>query len=382
MDLKARWKRQSLGWRRMILVVAVVIPVFMLIYAFPLGMFLAAGFESAPAPVVSTVIVRAEPWQPRLDVIGSLTASTGADLAVEVSGIVEEVYFDSGGDVEAGARLVRLRATDETARLATLQAQAELAAATHRRNQRLFDIQGISEAEFETSSAALKSAEATVDEQRAVIEKKLVRAPFDGHLGIRNVNVGQYVNPGTIVVTLQALDPINFDFFVPQQMLERLHPGQLVEVHVDAYPNTIFTGHITTIDPKIDLATRNVAVRTMLPNSDHRLLPGMYATARIDTGAQAHHLTLPQTAVTFNPYGTTVYRVEEQTEDGQTKFVVRQTFVTTGETRGDQVAILSGISEGDEIVSAGQFKLQNGAAIEINNDVQPLNDPNPTPVER
>ena len=366
----------------MILVVAVVIPVFMLIYVFPLGMFLVAGFESAPAPVVSTVIVRAEPWQPRLDVIGSLTASTGADLAVEVSGIVEEVYFDSGGDVEAGARLVRLRATDETARLATLQAQAELAAATHRRNQRLFDIQGISEAEFETSSAALKSAEATVDEQRAVIEKKLVRAPFDGHLGIRNVNVGQYVNPGTIVVTLQALDPINFDFLVPQQMLERLHPGQLVEVHVDAYPNTIFTGHITTIDPKIDLATRNVAVRTMLPNSDHRLLPGMYATARIDTGAQAHHLTLPQTAVTFNPYGTTVYRVEEQTEDGQTKFVVRQTFVTTGETRGDQVAILSGISEGDEIVSAGQFKLQNGAAIEINNDVQPLNDPNPTPVER
>jgi len=335
-----------------------------------------------PAPVVSSITTQVQPWQPNVEVIGSFSASQGADLAVEVSGIVEQVYFESGGEVSAGAPLIRLRTTDETARLHTLEANAELAAATHARNQRLLEIQGISTAELETSEAALKSAQAQVAEQRAIIEKKVVRAPFAGALGIRQVNVGQYLSPGSVVATLQALDPIHFDFYVPQQTLEQLEVGQSVSISVDGYSAAAFKGEIATIDPKVDQATRNIAVRAIVANEDRRLLPGMYATANIVTGTAQEFLTVPQTAVTFNPYGNTVYRIEEVTEEGEAHLIATQTFVTTGETRGDQITILSGISPGDEIVSAGQFKLQNGMRIEINNTVQPSNDPNPRPLQR
>jgi membrane fusion protein (multidrug efflux system) len=316
-------------------------------------------------------------------VVGSLMASRGADLSVEVAGVVEQVYFDSGGAVRAGQPLVRLRAQDDQARLRTLQASAELAAANHARNQALWNIQGISRAEVEAGEAALKSAQAAVAEQQALIEKKIVRAPFDGRLGIRNVNTGQYVNPGTVVATLQVLDPIKFDFTVPQQLLEQIKVGQAITVKVDAFPNADFMGTVETIDPKVDAGTRTIAARATLTNVSGQLLPGMYATAEIETGAPQDRLTVPQTAVTFNPYGNTVYRVEEQTaENGQKSLVVRQTFVETGERRGDQIAILSGVKEGDVIVSAGQFKVQNGATVVVNNDVQPPNDPNARPLDR
>jgi membrane fusion protein (multidrug efflux system) len=235
---------------------------------------------------------------------------------------------------------------------------------------------------LETSEAALKSAQAQVAEQLAIIERKVVRAPFAGELGIRQVNVGQYLNPGSVIATLQALDPIHFDFSVPQQTLEQLKVGQSVSISVDGYSDAPFMGEIATIDPKVDQATRNIAVRAIVKNEDRRLLPGMYATANIDTGAAQEFLTVPQTAVTFNPYGNTVYRIEEVTEDGETHLIATQTFVTTGETRGDQITILSGVSPGEVIVSAGQFKLQNGVTIEINNSVQPSNDPNPRPLQR
>jgi membrane fusion protein (multidrug efflux system) len=337
---------------------------------------------SPPPPVVSTIIAEVQPWQPNVEVVGSFSASQGADLAVEVSGIVAQVYFESGGEVSTGAPLIRLRTTDETARLHTLEANAELAAATHARNQRLLEIQGISTAELETSEAALKSAQAQVAEQRAIIEKKVVRAPFAGELGIRQVNVGQYLSPGSVIATLQALDPIHFDFYVPQQTLEQLKVGQSVSISVDGYSDAGFMGELATIDPKVDPATRNVAIRAVVANENHRLLPGMYATAEVETGEQLNYITVPQTAVTFNPYGNTVYRVEEVTENGETHLIATQTFVTTGETRGDQVTILSGIDASQMIVSAGQFKLQNGATIEINNSVQPSNDPNPRPLQR
>jgi membrane fusion protein (multidrug efflux system) len=184
-------------------------------------------------------------------------------------------------------------------------------------------------------------------------------------------------------VTLQALDPIYLDFFLPQQVLERVRVGQDISVTVDTYPNATFAGKITTIDPKVDASTRNVAVRATLPNRDRRLLPGMFANATIETGAPVRYITLPQTAITFNPYGNMVFRVIEETDkEGKQSLIARQTVVTTGQTRGDQIAVLSGLSEGDLIVSAGQTKLQNGAAITVNNAVQPSNDPNPQPRER
>ncbi|MEE8438837.1 MAG: efflux RND transporter periplasmic adaptor subunit [Micropepsaceae bacterium] len=379
-NIGAASQRSYLG--RWILVLGGAVIVFALIYAFPIGMFFAVGFPENLPPVVSSVIVQEQPWQPEVEVVGSFSASQGADLAVEVSGIVEQVYFESGGEVAAGVPLIRLRTTDETARLRTLEANAELAAATHARNQRLLEIQGISTAELETSEAALKSAQAQVAEQRAIIEKKVVRAPFAGELGIRQVNVGQYLDPGAVIATLQALDPIHFDFYVPQQTLEQLKVGQSVSISVDGYTDAAFKGDIATIDPKVDQATRNIAIRAVVANQDRRLLPGMYATANIVTGAAQDFLTVPQTAVTYNPYGNTVYRVEEVTEEGDTHLIATQTFVTTGETRGDQITILSGISPGEEIVSAGQFKLQNGMTIEINNSVQPSNDPDPRPLQR
>jgi len=345
---------------------------------------LGMGMEMPPPPaaVVSTIVAEEALWQPNTGVVGTLTASVGADLASEVAGVVEEVYFDSGGSVEAGAPLVRLRSTDENARLRTLEASAQLAEATFNRSQRLLEIQGISTAQVEASEAELASARAQVAEQRAIIEKKMIRAPFAGELGIRQVNVGQYVNPGTVVATLQALDPIHMDFTVPQQMLQILKVGQPVAIRVDAYPNETFSGEIATIDPKVEEATRSIAVRAVITNSDRRLLPGMFATADIQTGGEVSYITVPQTAVTFNPYGSVVYVVSEVTEGETTRLVANQNFVTTGETRGDQIAILSGIEPGTTIVSAGQFKLQNGATVEINNEVQPSNDPNPRPLER
>jgi membrane fusion protein (multidrug efflux system) len=382
MTANSRKPRSPYAWWRWTLLVAGAILVFALIYIFPLGMMLTAGFPAPPPSVVSTVVAENQPWQPSTGVVGTLTASVGADLAAEVAGVVEEVYYDSGGSVEAGAPLVRLRSTDENARLRTLEASAQLAEATYSRSQRLLEIQGISTAQVEASEAELAAARAQVAEQRAIIEKKMIRAPFAGELGIRQVNVGQYVNPGTVVATLQALDPIHMDFTVPQQMLQILKVGQPVAIRVDAYPNDTFIGEIATIDPKVEEATRNIAVRAIITNSDKRLLPGMFATAEIETGGEISYITVPQTSVTFNPYGSTVYVVSEVTEGETTRLVATQTFVTTGETRGDQIAILTGIEPGTTIVSAGQFKLQNGATIAVNNEVQPSNEPNPRPLER
>jgi membrane fusion protein (multidrug efflux system) len=320
---------------------------------------------------------------PRIEVVGTFQPVRGADLSVEVPGIIDEVNFDSGGDVAAGALLMRLRDNDEVAKLRTLEAARDLAQTNFNRDRAQLDRMLISRAQFDVTAANLQSAQAQVTEQQAIIAKHTLRAPFAGHLGIREVNAGQFINPGTKVVTLQALDPIYLDFFLPQQVLERASVGQQVTVRVDTYPNATFTGRITTIDPKVDAATRNVAVRATLPNRDRRLLPGMFATAEILTGTPERYITLPQTAITFNPYGNMVYRVlEEKNAEGKDSLIARQTVVQTGQTRGDQIAIVSGLNEGDLVVSAGQTKLQNGSPIVINNAVQPSNDPNPQPRER
>jgi membrane fusion protein (multidrug efflux system) len=279
--------------------------------------------------------------------------------------------------------LIRLRDADDVAKLRTLEASRDLAKTNFDRDKAQLDRMLISRAQFDVTAANLQSFEAQVAEQQAIIAKKTLRAPFAGQLGIRAVNAGQYISPGTVVVTLQALDPIFLDFFLPQQVLERVRVGQDVTVSVDTYPQETFSGRITTIDPKVDPSTRNVAVRATLPNRNRQLLPGMFATLEIRTGQPERYITLPQTAITFNPFGNMVFRVTEETDkEGKQSLIARQTVVTTGQTRGDQIAILSGLDEGDLIVSSGQTKLQNGAAITVNNAVQPSNDPNPQPRER
>jgi membrane fusion protein, multidrug efflux system len=357
--------------------------IFALIIAFPIMAFLAKGFPVPPPTTVTAVTAQSEEWQPQIAAIGSLKPVQGADLSVEVAGIVEQVNFDSGGDVSAGAPLIRLIDADDVAKLHTLQAQRELWQANFRRDQAQLQRQLISQAQFDITASNLKALDAQIAEQQAIVAKKTLRAPFAGQLGIRNVNVGQYVSPGTAVATLQALDPIFLDFFLPQQVLERVRVGQSLNVRVDTYPDEMFSGKITTIDPKVDPATRNVQVRATMSNPQRKLLPGMYATAELVTGTKEPHITLPQTAITFNPYGSMVYLLQEQTDaSGKTALIARQTVVTTGDTRGDQIAVLSGLKQGDRVVSSGQMKLQNGSTVTIDNTIQPSNDPNPHPVER
>jgi membrane fusion protein (multidrug efflux system) len=336
---------------------------------------MAAGFSP---PSVSTIAAAYQEWQPQLQAVGSLRAVNGADLSSELAGIVEDIKFDSGSDVEVGAVLVQLRAEDDIAKLESLKAAEKLAEIDYARDLKQLKVQAVSQATVDADSAAVDSDKAQVNEQQAIVDKKTIRAPFAGHLGIRQVDVGQYLNPGTAIVTLQQLDPIYADFTLPEQALSKISLGQKVTIRNDAQAGQDFTGKITAINSKVDPATRNVQVRATLDNPDHKLLPGMFANVIVDIGEPVKYLTLPQTAVVYSTYGDTVYLVEESEEEGKPS-TVRQSVIIAGEKRGDQVAIMSGIKEGDEVVTAGQVKLHNGMPVVINNDVQPANEPNPTP---
>ena len=381
--IQERPPRRRRLWLWMIIVVLLSAALFAAIFAFPIAAYITKGFPTPPPASVSTSKAEFQEWMPQIQVVGSLKPVRGADLSVEVAGIIDEVDFDSGGDVKAGAQIIKLRDTDDVAKLHTLEASRDLWQANFARDKAQLDRQLISKAQFDITASNLQGFQAQIAEQQAVIAKKTLRAPFNGKLGIRAVNEGQYLAPGTPVVTLQALDPIYIDFFIPQQQLQQIHIGQTIEVKVDAFPNTAFAGRIATIDPKVDAATRNVAVRATLPNKDRKLLPGMYATALISTGQQQRYITLPQTAITFNPYGNVVYVVKPgKDKAGKDALIAQQTVVATGETRGDQIAVLSGLNEGDEVVTAGQMKLQSGAPVLKNNTVMPSNEANPQPHEQ
>src|SRR5580692_4971830 len=327
----------------------------------------------SPPQTVSTTKAAFSQWQPNIEAIGSLRAVKGADLSIEVSGVVDSISFNSGDDVAAGAPLLKLRSDDDAAKLDSLKATAELNQITYDRDQKQFKLQAVSQATLDTDSANLKNANAQVAQQQAILDKKSLRAPFAGHLGIRAVDLGQYLAAGTAIVTLQALDPIFLDFFVPQQAVDQVKLGQTVTVKVDAYKDQSFPGEISAVNPKVDASSRNVQIRATLKNADHRLLPGMYATVDIATGAPQNYITLPQTAITYNPYGDTVYIVDDRGGDagGKTSLVARQTFVTLGPTRGDQVVVLKGVHDGDTIVTAGQIKLHNGSTVLIDNSIAP-----------
>jgi membrane fusion protein, multidrug efflux system len=333
-----------------------------------------------PPQTVSTVTAAYQQWQPQVAAVGSLRAVNGAALSLQLAGLVTQIDFKSGDDVQAGQVLLRLRSDDDIGKLHSLQATADLAQVNYDRDRKQFLVQAVSRATLDSDAATLKSDQAQVEEQQAVVDQKILRAPFAGHLGIRAVDLGQYLAAGTQVVTLQALDPLYVDFYLPQQALAHIKVDQGVVVHVDTWPGENFPGKISAINPQVDATSRNVQIRATLPNPDHRLLPGMFATLDISTGAERHELTLPQTAVAYNPYGDTVFVVLDKGKDAQGKphLVAQQTFVQVGDTRGDQVAILKGIKAGDVIVSAGQIKLHNDSPVVINNSVQPLDNPHPT----
>ncbi|MFX1734213.1 efflux RND transporter periplasmic adaptor subunit [Paraburkholderia sp. A1RI_3L] len=352
-----------------------------------------AGNAAPPATVTATV-ARYQAWQPQLAAVGSLRAVRGVDVTTEMAGLVRDIAFRSGQDVKAGQLLVELNADTDKAQLAALEAAAELAKTVYERDRAQYEIKAIAKAQLDADAADLKSKLAQVAQQTALVAKKTIRAPFAGRLGITTVNPGQYLNPGDTIVTLQTVDPIYVDFYLPQQQLGQLAIGQSVIVETNAYSGRTFTGKILSINPKVDTNTRNVQIEALVDNHDRKLLPGMYANVKVDAGAGQRYLTLPQTAITYNPYGATVFVVKNGNEQsaqgtakgkqtqGKTLPVAQQVFVTPGPTRGDQVAVTKGIAEGTQVVTSGQLKLKNGTPLVIDNRVQPADSPNPTPQEQ
>lgn len=372
---------------------------FMAIFAYKaFGQYMMKKYMSQPAPPISVSAMKAsyESWQPKISASGSLRAVRGVEVTTEIAGLVRNILFTPGQDVKNQEMLLELNTDSEMAQLKSLEAAAELAGVVYERDKAQYAIKAVSKATLDADAANLKIKVAQVAEQIAIINKKIIRAPFDGRLGISYINPGQYVNPGNQVVTLQALDPIYVDFFLPQQALVQVQVGQAVEVTVDTYPGRIFSGKITTVNPKIDSTTRNVQVEATVFNPDFALLPGMFASVKVETGPIEQYITLPQTAISFNPYGEIAYIIKENDKDvnnenknkdkksksSKTTLSAIQTFITVGDTRGDQISVLKGINPGDYVVTAGQHKLKNGSEVIINNSILPSNETMPNLVSK
>ncbi len=340
--------------------------------------------QGEPPQTVSTMSAGYQEWLPTLKAVGTVKAVQGVEVSAEVAGMVSAILFKQGDHVTANTALVQLNASNDIARLKSLTAVAELARITYLRSEAQFNAKAISKQQLDSDKFNLDSALANVVEQQALIEKKTIKAPFSGRLGVRLVEMGQYLDPGTAIATLQALDKVYVDFYLPQQSLAELKLGQKVTVSSDAYPKQAYTGTVSVINPKVDAATRNVLVRATLDNPGQKLLPGMYASVELILGAAQRYITLPRSTVAFNPYGATVYLTEPKPANDKSpaQFIAKQSFVTTGETRGDQIAILTGVKENDSVVTSGQIKLRNGSPIIVNNSVQPSNDAAPKPIDQ
>jgi membrane fusion protein, multidrug efflux system len=341
--------------------------------------------NAVPPATVTSAVAGYQTWQPQLAAVGSLRAVRGVDVTTEVPGLVREIAFSSGQEVKAGQILVRLNDDADTALLHSLQAAAELSQTVYRRDKAQYEIQAIAKAQLDADAADLKSRSAQVAQQAALVDKKTIRAPFAGRVGITTVNPGQYLNPGDAIVTLQAIDPIYADFYLPQQQLGQLAIGQSVAVDTNAFGGRTFDGKIKSINPRVDSATRNVQIEASVDNRERKLLPGMYANVKIDAGSEQRYLTLPQTAITYNPYGATIFVIKPGTQpdaQGKTLPFAQQVFITPGPTRGDQVAILKGVEAGMQVVTSGQLKLKNGTPLVIDNRVRPADSPNPQPQEQ
>lgn len=338
--------------------------------------------NAAPPQTVTAVAVQYSDWQPEVNAVGSLRAVRGVDVTTEVTGLVRSLRFKSGDEVPAGQVLVELNADAEIAQQHALEAAADLSATVYERDKAQYEAQAISKAQLDADAADLKNKRAQAASQAALVAKKTLRAPFAGRLGITTVNPGQYLNTGDKVVTLQALDPIYVDFKLPQQQLAMIAGGQTVNVTTDAYPGVKFVGQITAIDPRVDSSTRNFQAEATVPNPDRKLMPGMFGRVAIIAGDSKRHLTLPQTAITYNPYGATVFLAQKKPAGSDKDLIAQQSFVTLGPTRGDQVAVLRGVNEGDLVVTSGQLKLTNGAPLIVDNSVLPSNDPDPHPQEQ
>lgn len=335
-----------------------------------------------PPQTVSTTTATVSEWQPKLTAVGSFRAVSGADLALQQSGIVDRIYFESGKDVLAGDVLLDLHKEDDVAKLQSLEATADGSGITLRRDQGQLKINAVSQATVDADVVNQRNAIALVNQQKALVDQKTLKAPFAGRLGVRQVDVGQYLTAGTTIVTLQALDRLYVDFNLPQQAIDQIKIGEDVVARVDAYPKQTFKGQILAINSKVDQASRNLQVRAIFNNTQRKLLPGMFAVVDVSVDKPSQYVTLPQTAIVYNPYGNAVFLAVKKEDAGANALVARQVFVKTGLTRGDQVAVVSGIEPGAVVVTAGQVKLRNGTLLDVNNSIPVANDPNPQPIDR
>ena len=339
----------------------------------------AASFQPPPEAVTS-IVVKREQWPSTTAVIGTMEAVHGVMVSADLPGSVAKINFDSGKSVREGDILVELDTREERAQLAALEAQRDLAKVNYDRMEQLVKEGVISRLEYDQATAQQKQTEANVGAIRATIQRKTIRAPFSGVLGIRKVNLGQYLSAGSAIVQLQSLNPIYVNFGLPQQALGQVKVGRNLRVTSEDIVGKAFTGRVTALDSVVDQATRNVQVQATLANPEGKLHPGMFVQVEVVQGESRPVITLPASAISYAPYGDSVFVITDlKDQKGQTYRGVRQQFVKVDGSRGDQVAVVSGLNPGDEVVTSGVFKLRNGAAVQVNNKVQPGNNPAPKP---
>jgi len=340
----------------------------------------AAAFQPPPE-AVTTIVAAEEQWPATFSAIGTVAAVQGVTISADLPGTVDRIGFDSGRSVREGEILALLDTRQEQAQLAAAESARELARLNYERMQGLLDEHVVSPAEFDRANADYRQSDARVGEIKAAIERKTIRAPFSGLLGLRQVNLGQYLSAGTPLVTLQSLNPIYVNFGVPQQEMTEVRPGRTVRVtEKDVSDGAAFSGRVTAIDSVVDASTRNIQVQATLANPDGRLRPGMFVQAEVTLGAASQVIALPASSISYAPYGNSVYVVTDLKDPGGRAYRgVRQQFVKVGAARGDQISVTSGLKPGDEVVTSGVFKLRNGAAVQVNNKIRPANSLKPKP---
>jgi membrane fusion protein (multidrug efflux system) len=339
-----------------------------------------ASAYQPPPEAVTSLVTHVEQWPATMNVIGSIEAVHGVTVSADLPGTVARINFDSGQAVREGEILVELDTRQERAQLASLEAQRDLAKLTFGRTQELVNEGVISRAEYDQAASQQKATEANVAEIRATIDRKTIRAPFSGILGIRKVNLGQYLPAGSPIVSNQSLNPIYVNVGIPQQAAVQVKVGHRLQVTTEDIAGKLFTGNITAIDSEVDETTRNIQVQATLSNPEGKLRPGMFVQVALAMGASRAVIALPASAINYAPYGDSVFVITDLKDPkGQTYRGVRQQAVKIEGSRGDQVAVISGLNPGEEVVTSGVFKLRNGAAVQVNNKVQPGNSPTPKP---